>query len=109
MQVIKKIDVGSAAKVYGLTLGILGFVIGLIYALIFSSISSIIGEEIPMAGAGLGLALVIFIPITYGVVGVVVGALGAVVLTMAYVSAHVAITGYAPKFLLFAHGANNGL
>lgn len=79
MQVIKKIDVGSAAKVYGLTLGILGFVIGLIYALIFSSISSIIGEEIPMAGAGLGLALVIFIPIAYGVVGVVVGALGAVV------------------------------
>lgn len=34
MQVIKKIDVGSAAKVYGLTLGILGFVIGIIYALI---------------------------------------------------------------------------
>lgn len=30
MQVIKKIDVGSAAKVYGLTLGILGFVIGII-------------------------------------------------------------------------------
>ena len=39
----------------------------------------------------------------------IIWALSAVVLTMAYVSAHVAITGYAPKFLLFAHGAKNGL
>ncbi|MFL0684533.1 MAG: hypothetical protein ACK4SF_10660 [Algoriphagus aquaeductus] len=79
MQVIKKIDVGSAAKVYGLTLGILGIVIGLIYALIFSSISSLVGEEIPMAGAGLGVAMLIFIPILYGIIGVVFGAVGALV------------------------------
>ncbi|WP_445771829.1 hypothetical protein [Rheinheimera sp.] len=39
----------------------------------------------------------------------IIWALSAAVLTMAYVSAHVAITGYAPKFLLFAHGAKNGL
>ena len=79
MQVIKKIDVGSAAKVYGLTLGILGIVIGLIYALIFSSICSLVGEEIPMAGAGFGVAMLIFIPILYGIIGVVFGAVGALV------------------------------
>ncbi|OYX21859.1 MAG: hypothetical protein B7Z16_05530 [Algoriphagus sp. 32-45-6] len=79
MQVIKKIDVGSAAKVYGLTLGILGFVIGIIYALIFSSISSLVGDEIPISGAGLGVAMLIFIPIVYGIIGVVFGAIGAVI------------------------------
>ncbi len=75
MQVIKKIDVGSAAKVYGLTLGILGFVIGMI----FSSISSLVGDEIPISGAGLGVAMLIFIPIVYGIIGVVFGAIGAVI------------------------------
>ncbi len=32
----------------------------------------------------------------------------AVVFLMGYISGHVTITGYAPKFLLFAHGSKDG-
>jgi|TARA_R110002050_G_scaffold180045_3_gene313608 hypothetical protein len=32
-----------------------------------------------------------------------------VVFSMGYISGHVTITGYAPKFLLFTHGSKNGL
>lgn len=77
MQVIKKIGVGSAAKVYGLTLGLLGIFIGIIYALIFSFIGTFANEEIPMMGAGLGIFMLILIPIVYGILGFIIGALGA--------------------------------
>lgn len=77
MQVIKKIGVSSAAKIYGLTLGLMGIFIGIIYALIFSFIGSFANEEIPMMGAGLGIFMLILIPIVYGVIGFVIGALGA--------------------------------
>ncbi|KPZ68122.1 MULTISPECIES: hypothetical protein [unclassified Shewanella] len=33
----------------------------------------------------------------------------AVILIMGYISGHVTFTGYAPKFLLFTHGAKDGL
>jgi hypothetical protein len=33
----------------------------------------------------------------------------AVTLIMGYISGHVTFTGYAPKFLLFTHGAKDGL
>lgn len=77
MQVIKRIGIGSAAKVYGLTLGLLGIVIGIIYALIFSFIGTFADQEIPMIGAGLGIFMLILIPIVYGIIGFVIGALGA--------------------------------
>lgn len=77
MQVFKKIGVGSAAKVYGLTLGLLGIFFGVIYALLFSFIGSFSNEEIPMAGAGLGIFMLILIPIVYGILGFIIGALGA--------------------------------
>ncbi|MFN3999559.1 DUF3566 domain-containing protein [Algoriphagus sp.] len=79
MQVIKKIGVGSAAKVYGLTLGLLGIFIGIIYALIFSFIGTFASEEIPMMGAGLGIFILILIPIVYGILGFIIGALGAII------------------------------
>ena len=76
---IEKIDVASAAKIYGLTLGILGFVIGIFYALFLSAFSGLLGD-LPIAGAGgLGLIMVIFFPIIYGVLGFIMGALGSVV------------------------------
>ncbi len=75
MQVVKRIGVGSAAKVYGLTLGLLGIFIGIIYALMFSFIGGL-GDA---PGGGFGFALLIIIPILYGVIGFVVGALGAAI------------------------------
>src|SRR5690606_768630 len=79
MQVVKRIGVGSAAKVYGLTLGLLGVLIGIIYPLVFSLIGGY-GFEMPIANAGgLGIAMLIITPIIYGVIGFIFGALGAVV------------------------------
>lgn len=78
MQVVKRIGVGSAARVYGLTLGLLGIFIGIIYALMFSFVGGL-GDGLPFPAAGLGFAMLIIIPIFYGIAGFVVGALGAFV------------------------------
>ncbi|MCE7057790.1 DUF3566 domain-containing protein [Algoriphagus sp. AGSA1] len=76
---IEKIGVSSAAKIYGLTLGILGFVIGIFYALFLSAFSGLLGDEFSSFGTGIGIGMVIVFPIIYGVMGFVVGALGAVI------------------------------
>lgn len=79
MQVVKRIGVGSAAKVYGLTLGLLGIFVGIIYALMFSLIGGL-GDGLPLSDSGgLGIAMLIIVPILYGVIGFVIGALGAVI------------------------------
>ena len=78
MQVVKRVGVGSAAKVYGLTLGILGIFIGIIYAAMFSMIGGL-SNDLPFSGGGFGVAFLIIIPILYGVIGFIFGALGALV------------------------------
>jgi hypothetical protein len=75
MQVVKRIGVGSAAKVYGLTLGLLGIFVGIIYALVFSIMPGF--SDVP--GGGFGIMMLIIIPVFYGVAGFVIGALGAFV------------------------------
>ena len=42
---IEKIGVASAAKIYGLTLGILGFVLGIFYALFLSAFGGLLGTS----------------------------------------------------------------
>ncbi len=83
MQVIKKTDVGSAAKVYGLTLGLIGILIGIVYALFFGWLSSFLDTESglpPFVSSGIGMmTTLLFMPILYGLIGFVFGAVGAVV------------------------------
>ncbi|WP_057938450.1 DUF3566 domain-containing protein [Algoriphagus resistens] len=76
---IERIGVSSAAKIYGLTLGILGFVIGIFYALFLSAFSGLMGDEMSSFGAGMGIGMAIVFPIIYGIMGFVIGALGAVI------------------------------
>lgn len=78
---IEKIGVASAAKIYGVTLGVMGFVIGVFYALMFSMLSGILGSGYKDLGLGMGfgIGMAIFMPIIYGVIGFVIGALGAVI------------------------------
>ncbi|SFA88739.1 hypothetical protein [Algoriphagus aquimarinus] len=77
---IEKIGVSSAAKIYGLTLGILGFVIGIFYALFLSAFSGLLGNSFPISSAGgLGIVMVIAFPIMYGIMGFIIGALGSVI------------------------------
>ncbi|UZD20961.1 hypothetical protein PBT90_15395 [Algoriphagus halophytocola] len=75
---IEKIGVTSMARIYGLTMAIMGFVIGLFYALFLSAFSGLLGSEYSGMG-GLGIWMVIVFPIFYGVLGFIFGALGAVV------------------------------
>lgn len=75
---IEKIGVSSAAKIYGLTLGILGFVLGIFYALFLSAFSGLLGGSSMNLGA-MGLVMPIIFPIIYGILGFVIGALGSVV------------------------------
>ena len=75
---IKKIGVSSAAKIYGMTLGVLGFVFGIFYTMLLTAFGGLLGTSTLNLGA-MGLIFPILFPIIYGVLGFVVGALGAVV------------------------------
>ena len=75
---IEKIGVASAAKIYGLTLGVLGFVLGIFYTMFLTAFGGLLGTSTLNLGA-MGLIFPILFPIIYGVIGFVIGALGAVV------------------------------
>ena len=77
--VIKRFNVLSVAKVYGLIGVVIGFILGLIIAL-FSGFVAAIGSFTGMqyAGfAGLGVLAIIIAPITYGIMLFITGAIGA--------------------------------
>jgi hypothetical protein len=83
MKEIKKFDVLSVAKIYGLSMAIAGLLIGLLFGFIMSMVGMIAGSmhENPFFGsgltAGLGILPVIFLPVFYGALGFIFGALGA--------------------------------
>lgn len=74
-KVIRRIDPWSMAKMYALGLGLLGFVLGLIIAIFSVALGSMSG----MAFFAFGVAAVIVLPILFGIIGLVAGALTAVV------------------------------
>jgi len=80
--VIRKIGVGSAAKVFGTLHALWGFIFGVIVALISlagAGLSAASDEPMPAwLGPVLGVGAVIILPICYGVLGALFGALTAV-------------------------------
>ncbi|MEK6967438.1 MAG: hypothetical protein AABX51_02290 [Nanoarchaeota archaeon] len=82
--VVKKIDVLSTAKLYGVMMGLIGLVIGIIWALLALLAATVLGTAVRQPGLGasigglLGLAMIIFFPLVYGGIGFVAGALGAI-------------------------------
>ena len=73
MVIIKRIGVGSTGKVFGGLYALLGFIFGLIISLI-----SLIGGSLGgMGGASaiFGLGAIITIPIMYGIMGFISGAI----------------------------------
>jgi hypothetical protein len=79
--VIRKIGVGSAAKLAGTLYAVWGLIFGAIFALIALAGAGLgaSDEETPAwIGAFLGAGAVIFLPILYGVMGAIFGALTAV-------------------------------
>lgn len=73
--VLKKIDVLSVAKLEGLLLAIIGLIIGIIVAIISVTIGAM--TSLGSMGAGYGILAIIIMPIYLGVMGFVVGAVGA--------------------------------
>jgi len=71
---IKRLDVISVAKIQAAVMAIIGFVIGIIVALVTSVAVAFTGL---LPGAGLGFLSIIILPIVYGVVGFICGAVGA--------------------------------
>jgi len=84
---IRRFGVISLAKMYGLLMFIFGLIIGVIYGLFFI----VLGAAMSRAAGGnngtlggvssavMGIAMMIGIPIFYGILGFVMGAIGALI------------------------------
>ena len=83
---IRRFGVFSVAKMYGLLLFVFGIIIGVIYGLIFivlgASMSALGPRDATAGGIStvvMGIILMIAIPIFYGVLGFIAGAIGALI------------------------------
>jgi hypothetical protein len=76
MAVLKRLGVLSVAKLEAIIMFIMGLFIGIFYA-IFSSAFDSIDPSLKPVMAGLGWMGIIIIPIVYGILGFVMGAVGA--------------------------------
>ena len=83
---IRRFGVISVAKMYGLLLFIFGLIFGVIYGLFFilfgAALSAAGGRDAAFGGAStvvVGIAMMVGIPIFYGILGFVMGAIGALV------------------------------
>ena len=83
---IRRFAVLSVAKMYGLLMFIFGLIIGIIYGLFFivfgAAMSAAGGSNAAMGGAStvvIGIVAMFGIPILYGILGFVMGAIGALI------------------------------
>ena len=83
---IRRFGVISVAKMYGLLMFIFGLIFGILYGLFFivfgAAMSAAGGRDATMGGvssAVVGISMMIGIPIFYGILGFVMGAIGALV------------------------------
>lgn len=76
MKEIKRMDVLSVGKIYAITMAIIGFIGGIIIALVGSAAT--FGRP-GMLGAGFGVASIIIFPILYGILGFIIGIIGAAI------------------------------
>jgi ABC-type antimicrobial peptide transport system permease subunit len=82
MNEIKRIGVLSMAKIYGLTMAILGLIIGIFVGFIMFFIGTFVGTENHFSrflGPGLGIVGFIFMPILYGILGLIFGGFAALI------------------------------
>ncbi|HET8634037.1 MAG TPA: hypothetical protein VFL88_07800 [Gemmatimonadales bacterium] len=80
IQRIRRFDVGQAAKV----LGLLYLLLGVVFAVIFWLVGSMIpaAEKAQPGMAIFGGAMLLFLPILYGIVGAVMGAIASALYNM---------------------------
>jgi hypothetical protein len=80
--VITRVKPMSCAKIFGTVYAVLGLLVGAIATLVMTTIGRVMPEEASemgaMFGAFLGAGAIIILPICYGLVGFIGGAIGAV-------------------------------
>jgi len=83
---IRRFGVLSVAKIYGLLMFIFGLIFGVLYGLLFiifgAAISAMGNRDATAGGVSsvvLGIAMMIGIPIMYGILGFIMGAIGALI------------------------------
>jgi hypothetical protein len=82
--VLKRVGVGSAAKISAALYAAIGFIAGAMFALfslLGAGLSSMAGDsDMPaFIGALFGVGAIVFLPILYGAMGACVGAIGAAI------------------------------
>ena len=88
---IRRFSVFSVARIQGLLAFVIGLLIGIIYGLFFMIFGAAMSSLAPrdsqvMGGAGaivIGLVIMIAVPVFYGILGFVGGAIGALVYNLA--------------------------
>src|SRR5262245_43034834 len=80
--VLKRIGVGSAAKIFGALYASLGLILGIFFALFSSTLGGALasaeGGNVPgWAGMVFGAGAIVILPIFYGVLGLIGGAIWA--------------------------------
>jgi hypothetical protein len=88
--VIKRFGVFSAAKIYAVVMAGLGLILGILYGLFFIIFGAAMmagsGRNSGAAGAStlvIGLVMMVAIPIFYGIIGFIFGAIGALIYNIA--------------------------
>ena len=76
--VIRRVGIWSVARMYGALSGGMGLIFGLIVAVASTvGLSLAEGDEPPFIAAAMGVGAVVILPLFYGVLGIVAGAIGA--------------------------------
>ena len=75
MMELKKFDIMSMAKINALIMAVFGFFIGLVYGIIVMVIMA--ASQGPAISVGVGVLMIVGMPILYGLMGFVFGAIGA--------------------------------
>lgn len=79
---VRKIGAGSVAKVFGLMYAIMGLLLGAIISvasMLGAAIGASQGEDAAVLGIFFGVGAVIILPIVYGGLGAIFGAIGALI------------------------------
>jgi len=79
MPKVKRFGAVSVGKTFGVLYAIFGLIPGVIFTVITLLGGILSGSKWALVPAGIGVGAIIFIPIVYGLLGFIVGWLGAVV------------------------------
>ena len=84
MATVKHVGPGSAFKIGLIVYAILGFIIGIPFALIgMIGGGSLAASRMPLLGAGVGIFAILLFPVCYGLIGGVFAAIGALIYNLA--------------------------